>query len=87
MILMNLVDLSYFFNKYVLSIPVSHDILKFRTFPLGFFSIVAARDYYVYISDEYSILLINSNVTRMGSNCWLMHMIILSEWLLFLKNE
>ena len=53
MILMNLVDISYFFNKYVLSIPVSHDILKFRTFPLGFFSIVAARDYYVYISDEY----------------------------------
>lgn len=29
--------------------------MKFRVFPLGFFSIVAARDYYVYISDEYKL--------------------------------
>lgn len=75
---MNLCDLSYFFNKFILWIEPSHAIMKFRAFPLGLLSISGAREYYIYIT--------NDNVTRMGPNSWLIHMIILSEWLLFFKN-
>jgi phosphatidylserine synthase 2 len=49
---MNLCDLSYFFNKYILWINPNHHFMKWRVFPLGFVSIPAARDYYIYISDE-----------------------------------
>jgi phosphatidylserine synthase 2 len=49
---MNLIDLSYFFNKYVLWIEPNHVIMKYRVFGLGFLSIAAAREYYVYIVDE-----------------------------------
>ncbi|CAD8168199.1 unnamed protein product [Paramecium pentaurelia] len=78
LVFMNLCDLSFFFNKFVLQINTAHNVMKFRVFPLGFFSIVAARDYYVYISDE--------NVTRLGPNAWLMHAIVLGEWVLFFRN-
>jgi hypothetical protein len=49
---MNLIDLSYFFNKYILWIEPNHTIMKLRTFGLAFLSISAAREYYVYIGDE-----------------------------------
>ena len=49
---MNLIDLSYFFNKYVLWIEPNHTIMKFRVFGLGFLCITAARDYYTYITDR-----------------------------------
>lgn len=75
---MNLIDLSYFFNKYILWIEPNHTIMKLRVFGLGFLSIAAAREYYVYISD--------SNVKRMGPSAWLVFMIVLVEWLLFAKN-
>jgi hypothetical protein len=57
--------------------------MKFRMFPFAFLSILGARDYYTYISDEYIILYyiilyyniilyyIISNVTRMGPSGWL----------------
>jgi len=62
-IFMNLSDLSFFFNKFILWIEPSHTIMKFRTFGLGFLCIPGARDYFVYISDP--------NVKRMGPNGWL----------------
>ncbi len=49
----NLLDLSYFFNKFVLQIPPSHFLCGFRTFMLGNLCIPAAREYFVYISDPY----------------------------------
>ena len=49
---MNLCDLSFFFNKYILNINTNHNIMKFRVFPLGFYSIVAAREYYTYACDS-----------------------------------
>jgi hypothetical protein len=51
---MNALDLSYFFNKFLFWIEPNHTIWKFRVFGLGFFSIMGARDYFVYISDEYN---------------------------------
>jgi hypothetical protein len=54
---MNLTDLSYFFNKYILWIEPSHTIMKFRTFGCGFLAISAAREYYVYITDKYHLTL------------------------------
>ena len=53
---MNLADLSYFFNKYVLWIEPDHTIMAIRTFGLGFMSISAAREYYVFITDKYSYI-------------------------------
>lgn len=75
---MNLIDLSYFFNKYILWIEPNHNIWKLRVFGLGFLCIAAAREYFVYITD--------SNVKRLGPSAWLVFMIILVEWLLFAKN-
>lgn len=83
---MNLIDLSYFFNKYVLWIEPNHTIMKVRIFGLGFLCIAAAREYYTYISDRFRIFFILSNVKRLGPSAWLVTMITISEWLLFAKN-
>lgn len=50
---MNFLDLSYFFNKFILWIRPSHPICQFRTFILGFLCMPAAREYYEYISNSY----------------------------------
>ncbi|KAL4456162.1 hypothetical protein ABPG74_014123 [Tetrahymena malaccensis] len=78
MIFMNLVDLSFFFNKFVLWIRPSHPVLSFRTFMIGFLAIPATREYYEYIS--------NPQQKRLGGVCWLTQAIIYSELLVFLKN-
>ena len=49
--MMNFVDLSNFFNKYVLWIPSNHYILTYRIFLWGFLSMVATKEYYTYITD------------------------------------
>lgn len=64
MLFIHLTDLSYFFNKYILMIEPKHTILKIRTFSVGFLAISAAREYYVFITDN--------NVKRLGANCWLL---------------
>ncbi|EGR34121.1 phosphatidylserine synthase, putative [Ichthyophthirius multifiliis] len=77
-IFMNLVDLNFFFNKFVIRIEPSHYILSYRTFVIGFLSIPASREYYEYIS--------NDNLKRLGGTVWLMQAIIFSEIFLFFKN-
>mmetsp|Transcript_45369 Transcript_45369/g.52456 ORF Transcript_45369/g.52456 Transcript_45369/m.52456 type:complete len:447 (+) Transcript_45369:28-1368(+) len=76
-ILMNTVDLSHFFNKYVLWIPATHYILAYRIFLWGFLSMIASREYYAYITDP--------RCNRMGPFLWLGHFIIFMEVLLFFK--
>lgn len=49
---MSVVDLSNFFNKYVLWLPASHYTLAIRIFLWGFLSIVCTREYYEYISNK-----------------------------------
>ena len=48
---MNLVDLSYFFNKFVLDIEPNHWVLGIRTFIVGFLCFPAAKEYYEYIAN------------------------------------
>lgn len=40
---MPLVDLTFFFNKFILNIPPSHYINTFRTFLMGMLSINASK--------------------------------------------
>ena len=47
---MPLVDLTLFFNKFVLRIPSWHYINSFRTFLMGMLSISASKEYYHYIT-------------------------------------
>ena len=53
MILMYAVDLSNFFNKFVLWLPPSHYLLSIRIFLWGFLSLACTREYYEYISNKY----------------------------------
>lgn len=53
---MNMIDLSFFFNKYVLWIRPTHPILSFRTFMIGFLCIPAVREYFEYVSNPYETL-------------------------------
>jgi phosphatidylserine synthase 2 len=75
--LMNAVDLSNFFNKFVLWIPSSHFILTYRIFLWGFLSMVATKEYYTYITDP--------RCNRMGPFLWIGHFLIFMEGLLFWK--
>lgn len=46
---MNLVDLSNFFNKFVLWIPASHISLQLRVYLWGLLAMSSTREYYEYI--------------------------------------
>lgn len=46
---MNLVDLSNFFNKFVLWIPASHWVLQYRVYLWGLLAMGSTREYYEYI--------------------------------------
>lgn len=49
---MNLVDLSNFFNKFVLWIPSSHIILQLRVYLWGLIAMVSTREYYEYLYSD-----------------------------------
>lgn len=48
-IFVNLIDLSNFFNKFVLDIPADHPMLICRVFFWGFLAIAATREYHEYM--------------------------------------
>lgn len=50
---MNLVDLSNFFNKYILWIPASHILLQMRVYLWGLIAMSSTREYYEYIYNGY----------------------------------
>eukprot|EP01017_Pseudomicrothorax_dubius_P042827 TRINITY_DN7046_c0_g1_i1.p1 TRINITY_DN7046_c0_g1~~TRINITY_DN7046_c0_g1_i1.p1 ORF type:complete len:394 (-),score=48.65 TRINITY_DN7046_c0_g1_i1:11-1192(-) len=52
-ILVNIVDLSNFFNKYILWIPANHNILLYRVLLWAFISLVSTREYYEYITSDF----------------------------------
>ncbi len=76
-VFMNLVDLSHFFLKYVLWIPQTHDLLAIRIYTWGFLAMIAAREYYEYIT--------NPACNRFGLNVWLAHVIVFVEWAYIIK--
>lgn len=49
---MSLVDLSNFFNKFVLWIPPSHIILQMRVYLWGLIAMSSTREYYEYLYSE-----------------------------------
>jgi len=76
-IFLNLVDLSHFFMKYILWIPITHRILEIRIYMWGLLAMSAAREYYEYLT--------NKTVTRLGYNLWLAHVILFTEWAIIIK--
>jgi len=76
-LLMSVVDLSNFFNKYVLWIPASHYTLAIRIFLWGFLSIVCTREYYEYIS--------NNMFMRVGPFLFVGHLILFLEGMILYK--
>ena len=76
---MNLyLDLSYFYNKAMIDIPPPHWLCSIRIWILGFFAILAANDYYDYV--------VLRKCNSMTVPIFLIHVIMILEGLLFLKN-
>lgn len=50
-VITNLIDLSHFFNKYVLHIPSDHFTLVYRVNLWGWISCIAIREFYVFIKE------------------------------------
>lgn len=76
---MNLyLDLSYFYNKAMLEIPPPHWLCSVRIWILAFFAILAANDYYDYV--------VSRQCMSMTLPVFLIHVIMILEGLLFLKN-
>jgi len=76
---MNLyLDLSYFYNKAMIDIPPPHWLCSVRIWILGFFAILAAGDYYDYV--------VSRKCNSMTVPIFLIHVIMILEGLLFLKN-
>ncbi|XP_050440792.1 phosphatidylserine synthase [Adelges cooleyi] len=71
-------ELNTFFLKHLFEMPPSHPIVGFR---LLFLSIVVApstRQYYTYVTDP--------NCKRLGTQCWVYTVIMITELLLCIKN-
>ncbi|KRW98809.1 hypothetical protein PPERSA_10580 [Pseudocohnilembus persalinus] len=78
MVLFQMIDLSFFFNKFVLDIKENHGLCVLRTFLMGFLAIPSAREYYEYLT--------NKNCKRLGPYCWNLIAILVVEAQLFLNN-
>lgn len=72
------VDLSNFYLKFVLWIPSSHWILLYRALFWAVFAVISTREYYGYVLTGFK--------SRLGSTCWLAHLILATEWLITLRN-
>lgn len=70
-------DLSHFFLKSVLWLPITHKILAFRIFLWGFMCIIALREFYDYIT--------NKNCKGLGPFVWLTQIILFVEWCIIIK--
>jgi len=71
------VDLSHFFNKYVIFIPSSHPILIFRVFLWGLMGCLSVREFYHFVRE--------SNFKKLSSGCWLAHFALALEYMIFYK--
>ena len=71
-------DLSYFFVKSQIAVPPPHWLFGIRIWILGFFCILAANDYYDYISER--------RLNSMTLPVFLIFFIVGTEWMLFYKN-
>eukprot|EP00357_Protocruzia_adherens_P012426 CAMPEP_0115017546 /NCGR_PEP_ID=MMETSP0216-20121206/28196_1 /TAXON_ID=223996 /ORGANISM="Protocruzia adherens, Strain Boccale" /LENGTH=442 /DNA_ID=CAMNT_0002388413 /DNA_START=33 /DNA_END=1361 /DNA_ORIENTATION=- len=76
-IIVNGVDLSNFFLKYVLYLPGNHDILLFRVLLWAAMSAAATREFYEYLS--------NDQVKTPGASIWLAHLMLGIEWFMVAK--
>lgn len=76
-LLINACELSHFFLKSTLYLPVTHYLLFIRILMWGFLCIIAVREYYDFITISYS--------RKFGQFLWLTHAIIFTEWLLIYK--
>jgi phosphatidylserine synthase 2 len=75
----NLVDLSNFYMKYILWVPANHNILLYRVLFWAFLAIASTREYYEYVTSGFKI--------RLGTHCWMAHLIIGCEWFFILKHS
>lgn len=73
----NLVDLSHFFLKTIMWLPITHAILSFRIFLWGFLCIMATREFYEYTT--------NRNCKKLGHFVWLSQVILCTEWMIIIK--
>ena len=71
-------DLSYFYNKAMIDIPPPHWLCAVRIWILAFFAIIASNDYYDYV--------VVRKCNSMTLPIFLLHIIMILEGLLFLKN-
>lgn len=71
------VDLSHFFLKTLLWLPITHWTLAFRIFLWGFMCIMASREYYEYVT--------NPACKRLGHFIWLSQVILFTEWMIIIK--
>lgn len=77
--IMNLyMDISYFYIKAMIHLPPPHWICLARVFILGFFGILVGNDYYDYM--------VSRKCRLMTVPLFLIHLIMILEGLLFLKN-
>ncbi|OMJ75451.1 hypothetical protein SteCoe_25420 [Stentor coeruleus] len=78
-VFVNLVDLSNFYLKFILWIPSNHSLLLYRVLFWATLAIASTREYYEYVSSGFKL--------RLGTHCWIAHLIIAVEWLIVFKNS
>lgn len=74
-----LVDLSNFYLKFTLWIPASHWILLARLLFWAVFAIACTREYYEYVRSGFKL--------RLGTHCWVAHLLLFVEWMIVIKNN
>ncbi|CAG9311239.1 unnamed protein product [Blepharisma stoltei] len=72
-------DLSNFYLKFILWIPADHWILVIRVFFVAFYAMVSIEEYFEYVSSGFRL--------RLGTNSWLAHMTVFTEWMIILKHS
>lgn len=76
-LIFNLCDLSHFFLKTILWLPITHYVLAYRIFMWGFMCIMGIREYYEYLT--------NKECKKIGMFLWLCHLMLFIEWVLIYK--
>jgi hypothetical protein len=76
-VVFNACDLSHFFLKSTLFLPITHYLLAIRIFMWGFLCIIAIREYYDYLTISHS--------RKFGPFLWIAHAVLFAEWLLIYK--
>lgn len=76
---MLMTDLSHFFLKTILWLPITHYILAIRIFIWGFLGLVCTSEFYEYTT--------KGEIYKLGHNVWLSHLILVTEWLIILKFQ